>query len=200
MSDFSSSKHPKVKNPLEILREIGIETAQGFKQDIKEQILGSYENKSFSGEIMPGESLEIKEVYQGKRESEENYREKIRLVKELREQDKILVETRVNELRIRITAIHEEIIKVAKLTPQLSKEVDIAAFQAPVEPSSYEMYFLERLFEFIKSFREKIEDSYHWFHMANRRASKKNMWGQNYKKYGAKYLLSSEHYLQRSAG
>lgn len=200
MNDFSNKKTQKVRNPLEILREIGIETASGFQSDFKEQIFGGEKRKNFSGEIMPGESLEIKEVFEGKRETEEFYSKKLVLIKEMREQDRIMVERKTNELRIRITAIHEEIVRIAKVTPELSREVDIAAFQAPVAPSSYEMYFLERLFEFIKSFREKIEESYVWFQMANNRASKKNMWGQNFKKYGAKYLLSGEHYLQRSAG
>lgn len=203
MNDFGK-KHPRAKSPLEILREIGIETASGFKKDFEKQVLGKDEKmpekKNFSGEIMPGEALEIKEVYTGKRENEEYYYKKTIMLKELREQDKITVEKRTNELRIQIKAIHEEIIKLAHVTPELSREVDIAAFQAPVEPSTYEMFFLERLFEFIKSFREKIEDSYVWLSTANRRAAKKNVWGQNLKKHGSKYLLSAEHYLQRSAG
>ena len=203
MNDFGK-KQPRAKSPLEILREIGLETASGFKKDFEKQVLGKdeqkVEKKNFSGEIMPGEALEIKEVYTGKRETEEYYFKKTVMLKELREQDKVLVEKRTHELRIKIKAIHEEIIMLAKVTPELSREVDIAAFQAPVEPSSYEMFFLERLFEFIKSFREKIEDSYVWLSTANRRASKKNVWGQNFKKHGAKYLLSAEHYLQRSAG
>lgn len=202
MNDFGK-KQPRAKSPLEILREIGLETASGIKKDLEKQILGrqeKIEQKNFSGEIMPGEALEIKEVYTGKRESEEFYYKKTLMLKELREQDKVLVEKRTNELRVKIKAIHEEIVELAKVTPELSREVDIAAFQAPIEPSTYEMFFLERLFEFIKSFREKIEDSYYWLSTANRRAAKKNVWGQNFKKHGSKYLLSAEHYLQRSAG
>lgn len=202
MSNFGNNK-PGGKSPLEILREIGMETASGFKQEFSNQVLGkenARETKNLSGEIMPGESLEMEEVVAGKRETEEYYYKKTIMLKELREKDKVLVEKRTNELRIQIKAIHEELVKVAQATPELSREVDIAAFQAPTEPSTYEMFFLERLFEFIKSFREKIEDSRTWLATANKRARKKNVWGQNLKKHGSKYLLSAEHYLTRSAG
>jgi len=53
--------------------------------------------------------------------------------------------------------------------------------------------------EFMKSFRKKIEDAQIWLHASNKRAEKKNFWS-TYKKHGSKFLLSPDHYLQRSAG
>lgn len=201
----NNKKKQYTPNPLEILKDTSrevVETAKTevidpFSKNIINQIFG--DQKRFSGEIMPGEAVEMKEVYSGRAQENQEAEKRIQYERRLVVEERILVERRTNELRLQIQAIHEEIVKLAEVTPELSREVDIAAFQAPIDSSTYELYFLERLFEFIKSFRKKIEDAHVWLSTANRRASKKNVWGQNYKKHGAKYLLSSEHYLSRSA-
>lgn len=194
--DPKTKKPRTVANPLELLRE---DLFRPMGSEAINQILRR-KQKTYQGEIAQGESLEIKEVFSGKRETEENLAHKLVLERNLHEEEQVLVEKKVGELRVQIKAIHEEIIKLAEATPKLSYEVDIAAFQAPVSPTTYELYFLQRIFEFIKGFREKIHEASYWLKAANRRASRKNVWGANYKKHGAKYLLSGEHYLQRSAG
>jgi len=201
----SSNKKGKV-NPLELLRDGGGHAANTIKEqvitptsrDILDQIFGRKQN--FSGEIMPGESLEMKDVYSGKRHEEENTRIQVQTERRLRQEESVYMQKRMGELRVQIQAIHEEVVKIAKVTPELSREVEIAAIQAPGSPSTYELFFLTHILEFLKSFRKKIENANVWMHTANKRAQKKNVWGANYKKGGAKYLLSGEHYLSRSAG
>lgn len=185
-------------NTVESLRDF----SEGVATDAMEQIFHHPPRikRSFSGEIMPGESIEIKEVFSGKREVQEKEEKKLRIERELLEEEKVLVEKRTRELQLQISAIHEEILKLASVTPKLSREVEIASFQAPADPSSYQLYFLERILQFIKDFRENIEEANVWLMVANQRSQKKNMWGKHYKKHGAKYLLSGEHYLTRSAG
>lgn len=197
-------------NPLELLREAGQnapkavkrELIDPFPDEILRQILGRAPKmeRKFSGEILPGSTMEMKKVVTGEAQENEKLRKMVYLERKMREENTILVERRTAELRLQIKAIHEEVEKVARITPQLAEEVKIAAFQAPSSTSIYELYFLERIFEFIKSFRKKIENANVWLASVNKRAMKKNRWGANYKKHGAKYLLSSEHYLQRSAG
>ena len=199
-----SSKKP-IANPLELLRDTGDAVKremQPFSEEIARQIFGRMPmpKRKYSGEIMPGGAVDMKEVYSGKAEENEKLRKVVYLERKMREEDHVLVERRTNELRLQIRAIHEEVEKVARITPQLAEEIKVAAFQAPSSTSIYELYFLERMFEFIKSFRKRIENANVWLSSVNKRARKKNMWGSNYKKSGAKYLLSSEHYLQRSAG
>ena len=205
MNTKSSSKKP-VANPLELLRDtrdtIQKDLIQPMPEEILRQIFGREpkRNKKFSGEIMPGQAVEMRDVYAGKARESENLQKMVYLERKMREQDRVMVERRTNELRVQIQAIHQEIEKVVRITPQLNQEVEMAAFQAPGSPSLYELYFLERIFDFIKSFRKKIENASVWLSTANRKAQKKNKWGNNYKNHGAKYLLSSEHYVSRSAG
>lgn len=206
-SGKSSSNKKPIANPLELLRDTAntakTDLIQPMPEEIMKQLFGRMPRrpeKKYTGEIMPGEALEMKEVYSGKAAENDNLRKAVHLERRLRQEDQILVERRTGELRVQIQAIHEEVQKLAQATPELAQEIELAAFQAPSSPSLYELLFLEKIFEFVKSFRKKIENASVWLASVNKRSSKKNMWGQNYKKHGAKYLLSSEHYLTRSAG
>lgn len=206
-SDNKKQKAQPQPNPLETLRDIGSSAAQQMRQEaakiptnFMEQLGVRPYGKNFSGELEPGESLEINDVFSGQHEELKKLRQQTALERRLLEEERIQVEKKTNELRIHLTAIREEIIVLAKNTENLAEETQIAAMQAPIEPGVYHVIFFEKLLEFINSFRKKIEEAGVWLHAVNKRASKKNAWGANYKKHGAKYLLSGEHYVTRSAG
>jgi len=201
----NTSHNPKFKNPIETLREdssdiIKTTSSEFFRPMAKEfmdQILGR--RQKFSGEILPGESIEMKQVLTGKQTETDRLKKQVILERQLRAEEKMLVERKGNELKVQIEAIKIEVTKLATATPRLSQQVEIASFQATSSVSTYELFFLQQLFLFIKSFREHIEDAHIWLGAVNARAKKKNVWGANYKKYGAKYLLSGEHYSGRSS-
>lgn len=207
-SDKKSQRVVRQPNPLEALKDIGTSTAKQMRQeaakmpgDFMEQLLGIRPmGKNYSGEIVPGEALNFKDVFAGKHEEIARLRKQTALERKLLEEEKIQVEKKSNELRIQLSAIREEIIVLAQKTEGLAEETQIAAMQAPIEPGVYHVIFFEKLLEFINSFTRKIEEAGVWLHAVNKRAARKNAWGANYKKHGAKYLLSGEHYLQRSAG
>jgi hypothetical protein len=204
MDSTQKPKHPLYKNPLESLRDSGgseTRTSNEFfrpmADEFMNQILGR--KKKFGGELLPGESIEMRSVFTGKQTEVDRIKGQLVIERQLHQEERVLVEKRSNELKLQIEAIQVEVTKIAKSTPQLAREVEIAALQAPVNMSIYELFFFQHLFEFIKSFREHIENAHVWLSAINTRARKKNMWGANYKKYGAKYLLSGEHYSGRSA-
>lgn len=193
------------QNILESLKDLGDSTAKSIGSDVLKpkdflnQVLGFTPNEKYSGEISPGEAVEIKDVYSGKREEDIRTRNQISLERKLLEEEKIQVEKKTNELKIQLHALIEEVKQLADNTQELGEEVKIASISAPVEPGVYHVIFFEKLLEFIKSFRKKVEDASNWLHSINKRAQKKNYWS-SYKKYGAKFLLSGEHYLTRNAG
>lgn len=201
-------KNSKFPNTLEALKDIGNSTAKQMRQeaakipeDFMNQLLGIEKtNRSYSGEINPGEALEFNDVFSGKREENQILRKQIAFEKSLLREEEVRFERKSAELRIQLNAIREEIIVLASKTEGLAEQTQIAAMQAPIEPGVYHVIFFEKLLEFIQSFRKKVEESAVWLSAVNNRAARKNSWGANYKKHGAKYLLSGEHYLQRSAG
>src|SRR4030065_534669 len=65
----------------------------------------------------------------------------------------------------------------AETTQDLGQELQIASMQAPVEPGLYHVIFFEKLLEFLKSFRKKIEAGSIWLQATNKRAAKKIYWG-----------------------
>jgi hypothetical protein len=93
----------------------------------------------------------------------------------------------------------QEVYELAKTTQGLGEQVEVATMQAPANPGVYHVIFFEKLLEFVKSFRKKIENASLWLHSSNKRAEKKNYWTM-YKKKGSSFLLAPDHYLQRSAG
>ena len=198
-----NAKNIRHQNVLESLKDIGEDAAGTLKkdvlrgQDLLDQILGSAH--SYSGEISAGESVEMSEVLTGQREENERLKKQVSNERKIREEEKILTEKKSNELRVQLQAIMKEVQSLADTTQGLADEVQVATLQAPVEPGIYHVIFFEKLLEFIKSFRAKVEDASVWLHATNKRAAKKNYWSK-YKKHGGKFLLSADHYLSRSAG
>ena len=202
------NKQPLAANPLEVLKDIGHATAGQMRQeasklpqDFMDQLFGMRPpQRNYSGEIMAGEAIEMSEVFSGRHEEVIKQKQQVEFLIKLQEEEKVRLEKKTNELRIQIKTLQEEILVIAQKTQDLGEETKTAAMQSTVDPGEYHVIFFEKLLEFIRSFRKKIEQAATWLHAVNKRSSKRNRWGSNYAKYGAKYLLSGEHYLQRSAG
>lgn len=175
--------------------------AKRLPADFARQLLGMRQQPR-SGEISPGGSIEMNKVLSGQQEAEEKLRQQLAFERRLRQEEQELRTRKEQDLKLQLSAIMQEIQAIAIETPQLAEELKIAAIQAPANPSIYHVFFFEKILEFIKSFRKKVQNANEWLASANSRAAKKggNVWGKRYKKHGAKYLLSQEHYLTRSAG
>jgi hypothetical protein len=102
-------------------------------------------------------------------------------------------------LRVRLQALMSEANKLIASTANLSEEVKASVFKNPADASIYQINFFEEIISLITSFRKKIDLAVEWFKGTSKRAQKMNYWNQ-YKKKGASFLLSGEHYSQRSAG
>ncbi|MBI1864082.1 hypothetical protein HYS03_02635 [Candidatus Woesebacteria bacterium] len=185
-------------NVLESLKDVGAGLAP-TSEEFFNQLFGPRPEKKYSGDITPGESLEIKDVFTGRSEENQKLKSQIFLERRLSQEEKARVEKKSNELKLQLHAIMQEVLALAQTTQNLGQEVKVAAMQAPIEPGIYHVVFFEKLLEFIKSFRKKIEDAGVWLHASNKRAEKKNYWNM-YKKKGSSFLLAPDHYLQRSAG
>ena len=197
----------KQSNFLESLRELGDSTASSIKNDLlaetskdfARQMFGIQPPQHHTGEIEPGSSIEINDVFSGEAETKKKLNKQLAFERRLRQEEKELLEKKSNDLRLELQALIEEITMLSQTTQDLTQEVQIAAMQAPVEPGVYHIIFFQKLLEFLKSYRQKVEEAAVWLHTSNKRAQKKNYWAK-YKKHGSKFLLSPDHYLTRSAG
>jgi hypothetical protein len=114
-------------------------------------------------------------------------------------EERQLGEQKMQELRIQLQAISQEIQKLAASTGNLATQTEIAMIEIPINPGVYHIIFFEKVLEFLQSFRKKIDQATVWLQSSNKRAEKKNYWAM-YKKKGSSFLLSPDHYSQRSAG
>lgn len=194
------------RNVLESIKDIGSSTGQALKKDLfaqtSEQFLKEMfggEKKSLSGDLTPGVSLEIADLFSGKVKENEKLRAQIKTERNLHEEEKNLIKEKSDQLKLQLHALMQEILALAKTTQNLGEQVEIASIQAPTNPGVYHIVFFEKVLEFLKSFRQKIENAGLWLAASNKRAEKKNYWSM-YKKKGSSFLLAPDHYLQRSAG
>ena len=188
-------------NVLESLKGASGDLLKGTSEDIFKQLFGKVPERKHSGEISPGESVDFKDIYNGQREENLKLKKQITFERQLSYEQNRLIENKSNELRVQLQALMQEVAALAKATGGLSHEVKIAAIQAPANPGIYHVVFFEKLLEFIRSFRKKVDNAEVWLASSNKRAGKKNFWSTyKGKGGGGSFLLSPDSYLQRSAG
>lgn len=195
------------RNVIESLKDIGsdfgnqgADLLKGTSEDFFRELMGMELPKvKRSGEMVPGESLQMSEVLSGKEEENKKLRAQISLERNLSSDEKRLSQEKMHELRIQLQSITVEIGKLAASTGNLATQTEIAMVEVPVNPGVYHVIFFEKVLKFLQSFRQKIDQASTWLSSTNKRAEKKNYWSM-YKKKGSSFLLSPDHYLSRSAG
>lgn len=102
-----------------------------------------------------------------------------------------------------LVEIKKELAELKKSGAVYKKEVEKAVERPPPQPSQYYVSFLEHIKRILVDLRREIENSSSWLAAWNQRQQKKGFfWGTflNQKRGGVQFLLSSEHYMTRSAG
>lgn len=195
------------QNVLESLKDLGIgagsQTGDFLKntsEDFFKELMGFSKPKvKRSGEISAGESIEMSAVMSGKEEENKHLKAQISLERQLSSDENRVSEQKRNELKVELQALMQEVQKVAESTENLAEVTQVTMMTAPIEPGIYHITFFQNILEFLQSFRKKIDFAAVWLQSSNKRAEKKNYWSM-YKKKGSSFLLSPDHYLQRSAG
>jgi hypothetical protein len=141
----------------------------------------------------------MSEVISGKEEENKKLKARISLERKLSSDEKRVSEEKTNKLRVELQALTLEIKKTEESVENMAEVTQVAMMSAPVEPGVYHVTFLSKFLEFLQSFRKGIDWAANWLQSSNKRAEKKNYWNM-YKKKGSSFLLSPDHYLQRSAG
>ncbi len=110
-----------------------------------------------------------------------------------------------HQVRAEIEALRKEIKLLAHSLNDFqgeAKEAEKAIETEVVDPGVYHRSFFIRIRNFISQLRKKINEANLWLETWNQRKKKKGFfWNTAFsKKGGAKFMLSSEHYVSRSAG
>lgn len=184
------------QNVIEVLKDFGTQTSKDF---LSELVGFPKPQKKVTGEIGIGESLNINEALIGKSEENKKLRAQIALERNLANKEKRLSDEKIGKLRLHLQALASEIAKLSLSNQKLAMETQNAVMEIPINPGIYHIAFFEKLIIFMQSFRKKIEEAATWLQASSKRSEKKNYWNM-YKKKGSSFLLSPDHYLQRSAG
>lgn len=207
MADKKTKSSVVKRNVIESLKDLGDDFGnqggdflKNTSEDFFKELMGMPAAPvKRSGEIAPGEPLRMKEAMNGQAEENRKLKAQIALERNLATDEKRLSQEKMQELRVQLQAITVEISKLATSTGNLATQAEIAMIEVPINPGIYHVVFFEKVLEFLQSFRKKIDLAVTWLGSSNKRAEKKNYWS-TYKKKGSSFLLSPDHYLQRSAG
>jgi len=209
MADQKKKNQNKVtsQNVLESLKDLGSGTAVQSKDLLKStseeffrELFGLSKTKpKRSGELSPGQTLQMGDVISGKEEENKKLRAQLSYERQLSSDQLRLSNEKSTDLKVQLQAIMQEVQKVAVSSGNLAEATQAAMISAPVEPGIYHIHFFESLLEFLQSFKKRIDLAATWLQGTNKRAEKKNYWN-TYKKKGSSFLLSPDHYSQRSAG
>lgn len=201
-------KQIKTKNVLEAINEIGSSVVNTAKNETKavsdeffRQLLGQQKKsqEKRSADLSAGSAVNMSEVMSGKDQQNKKLQEQMYFERRLFSEERQETQKKLQELRLRLQAIQTEAAKMIASTASLSQEVRNAVLSGVVDPSEYQINFFENIIKLISDFRKKIDGAVVWMQGQSKRAEKKNYWSQ-YKKKGASFLLSPDHYVQRSAG
>ena len=195
------------QNVLESLKDLGIgagsqagDLIKDTSEDFFRELMGMSTPKvKRSGEIAVGQSVQMSDLMSGKEEENKHLRAQISLERQLSADERRVTQDKTNELKVQLQALMQEVQKVAASTQNLAEATQVSMMTAPIEPGIYHITFFQNILEFLQSFRKKIDMAAIWLQGSNKRAEKKNYWSM-YKKKGSSFLLSPDHYLQRSAG
>lgn len=209
LKNYSNNKSGSIRNRrqatsdsfLEALRDLGSDFAGSVVHDVAGGIAGEAFNQITGknrGELKPNQTLNFQEL------AEAEERKKARNFEQdffsLRKQEKLVWSQQEQQTKMQISAILQELKKLALATKNLAKQVDVAASQVPVEPGIYHINFFEKLKETIILFKKRIEESATWLSACNQRAKKRShYWGQVHKS-GTKFMLSQERYTATQTG
>lgn len=203
MTGIKKGQGRQVKNQVENLKENrGSVLNQLPLEDpleILQEILGTTKMQPESKkEFKPGESIDIGSILGIKKEAAsitpKTLENRFLFAEERKE-----TERKIATLRYQLKEIIKEIKALATSTKAVEEEIRTIPENPPQEPGVYHIGFFEEILKLIKNARTKIEEASVCLSLASARAKKKNYWAR-YKKGGASFLLSPDHYLTRSAG
>ena len=202
------------KNPVEQFLSIGRGVMQSGndlgKQFLDpESILGikkNKENNRFSGDLMPGEELKLKELIKKQEQEEDNKPDidpGIYYHREIREMGKVASQRLSRETENTIEQILLELKKIIATTLELQTQYnEFTVIQTVVNPGKYHESFFEWLLSIVKNARMKVEDSGAWLAATKGKHAKRGSYWRmaDEKVGGTSFSLSSERIVATQVG
>lgn len=180
------------KNVLESLKDLG----QGIAQDAVAQVMRSPEpHQKPQNEIT--NSAELRYIAEQKR-----IQMMIAMERQHAEEEKRLSQEKLGNLRMQLHALIIETQKAMVASAELIEKAQQAVYNIPEKVGEYHLNFLQNFLNYITQFSKDIGSAGAWLAGFGGRHEKKGFWSKykDKKHGGAGYLLSGEHYAQRSAG
>jgi hypothetical protein len=186
---------------LEAFRDLGGNVANSFKDDvIKGTGKGIVDTFDWGTNLANDKSKSTESNFSGQEVNRENRIKLQRQAETFRKEEHVLYNRQEQETKLQVQSLQHEIQQLVKVSNDLNKEVQIAAFNVPAESGKYHLIFFNRLRILIRSLRNQVQESAQWLAEFNSKSKKKNgYWGQ-FKKKGSSFSLSVDRNVSTQTG
>ena len=190
-----------VENPIEKHRDMSSDTVDSIQSLLNwEEILGlKSKKKKHSGDLRPGEELNLKELH-GSKEERSEAEAAIDYSREIIHVGERSIKRQNQEVEMQLREVMIEIKKLADSSKELQAQFrEVAVEQYVVNPGEYHKNFFSWLLSIIRAARAKIEDSNAWLSaLHNKKDAKK--YGAMAKKHGSSFTLNNERTVATQVG
>ena len=196
----SQKRTVQYDNFIEALRDLGKSTLSEAKTQIKQSFKPQVPEVA-KGDLKPNESFSLTDLQQAEKKGFEQAKTRFDSnLEQFHQEERSRLLREEAAARQQIKAIQEEVRSLAKSMGDFAHEVEVASFQAPVNPGAYHKGFFNHLKILIVSLKERVESSKNWLQATNQRAGKRGYFWTQSSKMGTQYMLSSERYMVMSTG
>jgi len=192
---------------LEAFRDLGADITSSAKNDLGKKGAKDIFDSVFPSNQPNPQNQENKQFpfnpFSVENQLEKRYQQQAKRTEIIRREEKILFTRQQKETQEQVTALQEEIKKLAKTTADLSsqaKEAEITVMQEVPEVGTYHVNFFARLRKLIAELRSQIQESSFWLAAWNKKSQKRNYYWNQFRRSGSKFLLSSDRYVATQAG
>lgn len=198
MATYSNLKKTvQYDNFIEALRDLGKSTVA----EAKNQVIQSFRPLPSEGDLRPNESFSLTDVRQAEKKGYDQAKTRFDAnLEQFHQEERSRLLREEAAARQQIKTIQEEVRSLAKSMGDFAHEVEVASFQAPVNPGAYHKGFFNHLKILIVSVKERVESSKNWLQATNQRAGKRGYFWAQSSKLGTQYMLSSERSMVMSTG
>lgn len=139
------------------------------------------------------------EVFSAEQENQ-LLRKKYRQSEGVRHQEVLLFSQEQRKTQQQVNVLQDEIKKLTQATGELARESQAAAFNNIPNAGVYHKNLFEAIIQTIRNIRSQVQESSFWLASWNKKAQKKNMYGNMAKKQGASFMLHHDRSVATQTG
>lgn len=201
-SNSKAKTGAKYDSFLEAIRDLGGDFGSTVNKNLKDGSKDIFENIfPFKKNQPPHDPSPLEETNIFSSEQENQFlRKKLRQFEGVKHQEVLLFSQEQRKTQQQVNVLQDEIKKLTQATGELARESQVAAFNNTPNAGVYHKNLFEAIIQTIRNIRSHVQESSFWLASWNKKAQKKNSYGNMAKKFGASFMLHHDRSVATQTG